>query len=104
MLPYLGRARCLPALILLRLNAVPDTGLLVLESIKRNEAFQHLPVIILGEGTPSKLIAQCYASGANTVIDKPFTYEETNIKIQSFLQYWFDVAALPKVEQVVNLN
>ncbi len=103
-LPYLHSAPSLPALILLRLNAVPDTGLLVLESLKRNEAFQHVPVIILSEGTTSKLITQCYASGANTVIDKPFTYEETNIKIQYFLQYWFDVAALPKVGQVLNLN
>jgi CheY-like chemotaxis protein len=75
--------------------ARPENGLKVLTSIKTNEAFQHLPVIILGENTQHELVAKCYAAGANTVINKPFTFELTNAKINSFIEYWFGVAELP---------
>jgi CheY-like chemotaxis protein len=88
----------LPALILLRFNAVPETGLQVLRTLKVNTAFQHLPVIILGESAPADLVAQCYSAGANTVINKPFTFELANTKISSFIKYWFDVAELPVEE------
>src|SRR5687767_7640347 len=65
-IPFLRIAPSLPALILLRFNAVPETGLQVLTALKANTAFQHLPVIILGESTSPDLVAKCYAAGANT--------------------------------------
>jgi CheY-like chemotaxis protein len=98
-IPFLRSASSLPTLILLRFNAIPETGLHVLRAIKANVSFQHLPVIILGESTPADAVTQCYAAGASTFINKPFTFELADAKISSFIKYWFDVAELPVEEQ-----
>jgi CheY-like chemotaxis protein len=100
-IPYLKLSLTLPALILMRMNAVPETGLLVLGYLKASKAYQHLPVIILGENTQPWLIEKCYAAGANSVINKPFTFDEANIKINSFIHYWFNVAELPNRQELI---
>lgn len=102
--PYLKNAETLPALILLRINAVPQTGLEVLKAIKANAGFKHIPVVILGENTQPNLVNECMAAGAASVINKPFTYALTDAKINAFIQYWFKVVELPsaKVEQLQN--
>lgn len=82
----------LPKLILLTMNSIPESGLHVLQQIKTNDSFRHIPVIVLGENTQADLIKQCYAYGANTFINKPFTNELTDIKIKAFIHYWFEVA------------
>lgn len=82
----------LPRIILLSMRSIPETGLTVLKQVKQHADFKHIPVIVLGENTQSDLIKMCYANGANTFINKPFTNDLTDIKIKSFIQYWFDVA------------
>jgi CheY-like chemotaxis protein len=64
-IPYLKDAETLPALILLRINAVPQTGLEVLKVIKANAGFRHIPVIILGENTQANLVNECMAAGCS---------------------------------------
>ena len=94
-LPFLRSADALPMLIMLRINSVPETGLFVLTNLRSEKRFRQLPVIILGENTQPELVEKCYAAGANTVINKPFTFDQANLKINSFIQYWFNVAELP---------
>ncbi|MGZ3900923.1 MAG: response regulator [Bacteroidia bacterium] len=84
----------LPAVIIVSLHAVPDTGFFVLQEVKVNDYFNHIPVVVLGENTNSEMIKRCYAAGANTFINKPFTNEETSKKINLFLDYWMNVAEL----------
>jgi CheY-like chemotaxis protein len=86
----------LPKVIIVSLHAVPDTGLFVLQEIKHNDFFNHIPVVVLGESTHPDMIKRCYAEGANTFINKPFTSEETAKKINVFLDYWSEVAELSK--------
>jgi CheY-like chemotaxis protein len=92
LLTRLQNNETLPRLILLSLHSVPDSGLEVLQQIKLHDAFRHIPVVVLGENTQPELIKSCYEHGANTFINKPFTNSQTEIKIKSFLHYWFDVA------------
>lgn len=98
MLPFLNRLLMeraeLPALILLSMNSVPDTGLEVLQQIKKERQFRHIPVIILGESTKPELIHRCYAEGVNTFINKPLSNALTDVTIKTFLLYWFEVAEL----------
>lgn len=87
----------LPKVIILSLHAVPDTGFFVLQEIKHNDHFNHIPVVVLGENTHEEMVKRCYAAGANTFINKPFSNEETSLKINLFLDYWFEVAELGPV-------
>jgi CheY-like chemotaxis protein len=98
-IPFLKGQRqsgALPSIIILSMNSWPETGISVLKEIKNLNEFKHIPVIILGEDTQPELIKQCYANGANTFINKPFTNALTDLSIKSFIQYWFEVAELPK--------
>ncbi len=89
----------LPALLLFALNSVPNNGLEVLKEVRRTEIFKHIPVIILGEHTQEELIKECYANGASTFINKPLGSALTDLSIKTFIQYWFEVAELPKTEK-----
>lgn len=89
----------LPALLLLTLNSLPDNGLQVLKEIKNVIAFKHIPVIVLGEHTQDELIKECYANGASTFINKPLSNALTDLSIKTFVQYWFEVAQIPKNEK-----
>jgi CheY-like chemotaxis protein len=84
----------LPKVIILSLHSAPDTGLFVLQEVKYNEYFNHIPVVILGENTLPEMVKRCYSEGANTFINKPFSGEEEAKKINLFLDYWFGVAEL----------
>jgi CheY-like chemotaxis protein len=88
----LASKSALPRIILLSMRSIPETGLHVLQQIKSDLNFKHIPVVVLGENTQSDLIKRCYEDGANTFINKPFTNELTDIKVKAFLHYWFDVA------------
>lgn len=92
----------LPGLILLALNSIPNNGLEVLKDIKKADAFKHIPVILLGEHTLDDLIKECYANGASTFINKPLGNALTDLSIKTFIQYWFEVAQLPKNIQKYN--
>jgi CheY-like chemotaxis protein len=82
----------LPTVILLNSNSIPDIGMLVLEQIRYTPGIKQLPVVMLCENAHSALIDQCYELGVNTVINKPFTDKGIDMKINTFIQYWFDVA------------
>jgi hypothetical protein len=43
---------------------------------------------------PEDLIRKYYIAGANTVIRKPSSVEQTSKKIKTFFDYWFTVAEL----------
>jgi CheY-like chemotaxis protein len=82
----------LPRLVLVSMKSIPENGLFVLQQIKTNDNYKHIPVVVLGENTQPDLIKMCYANGASTFINKPFTNTLTDIKIRAFIHYWFEVA------------
>lgn len=92
----------LPSLLLLTLNSIPANALEVLKEIKAIGSLKHIPVIILGEHTQEELIKECYANGASTFINKPFTNTLTDMSIKTFVHYWYEVAQLPKPEKKFN--
>lgn len=86
--------KTLPKIIVVSLHSAPDTGFFVLQEVKHNDYFNHIPVVILGENTHPDMVKRCYAAGANSFINKPFSGEDTSRKINLFLDYWFGVAEL----------
>jgi CheY-like chemotaxis protein len=83
-----------PALIIMDFNLHAETGLEVLRKIRSHQAFQHIPVVLLGDSYSASFIAECYRQGANSYIVKPTTLETTKNKIGLFFRYWLEVAAL----------
>jgi CheY-like chemotaxis protein len=83
-----------PGIILLAYNTSPEHGLEIVKLIKNDKNYSSTPVIVLIEQLPDNLIKKYYAAGANTVIRKPSSVEQTSKKIKTFFDYWFGVAEL----------
>ena len=61
---------------------LPDMhGLDVLEEIKENDDFCHIPVIVISGSSDAELIRTCLKSGASDFITKPFNIEEFTLKV-----------------------
>jgi CheY-like chemotaxis protein len=84
-----------PLLIVMDYNLHPETGLEVLQKIRRHPSFQHIPVVVLGDIKNPDFVAKCYLHGANTYVTKPTTIEATKFKIELFFKYWLEVAETP---------
>jgi len=83
-----------PLLMLLNDTGAAHAGYERLTHLKLNPAYNHIPVILLGEISTDEYIRECYRAGANSFIVKPSTVAEAKKKISSFFDYWFNVAAL----------
>jgi CheY-like chemotaxis protein len=84
-----------PLLILMDFNLHPETGIEVLQKIRRQSSFQHIPVVLLGDTANPDFVSQCYRYGANSYAVKPTTIEATKNKIGLFFKYWLEVAETP---------
>lgn len=83
-----------PSLILLAYNTYPEAGIRIIKKFKSHPRFAHIPVVVLSEDIPADHVQEFYKSGANTVIKKPSTVELTRKKVQTFFNYWMQVAEI----------
>ncbi len=81
-----------PALLLLNDRGAVHKGQERLRHFKSNPAYNHIPVVVLGEMSTRDYIRECYRAGANSFIIKPSTVEATRKKVSDFFNYWFNVA------------
>ncbi|RYD90039.1 MAG: response regulator [Sphingobacteriales bacterium] len=84
-----------PMLALLDFNSRPDTGLDLLERIRREKKWAHLPIVLLGDSRDAGFIRRVYSAGANSYVVKPSSLAETRRVIGSFFTYWLQVAETP---------
>jgi response regulator RpfG family c-di-GMP phosphodiesterase len=88
------QTKSFPSLILLNYYSLPQNSIDVLKAIKANHNFKHIPVIVLSGTANVEIITDCYREGASSFIQKPVLSTETNRKISSFVNYWFETASL----------
>jgi CheY-like chemotaxis protein len=81
-----------PAVILLSDAGAVHRGTEILKQLKRDPSLAHIPVVMLGEISTDDYIRRCYLAGANTFIIKPSTVAGTKKKMETFFEYWFNVA------------
>ncbi len=86
----------LPELIMLDLNLPALDGKNVLRTIKAQDAFCTIPVVVYTTSTSEKDIADVYALGANAYMVKSPDYAEQLRKIRILCEYWFDSVQLHK--------
>lgn len=93
---YAGQQMPRPTLILLDLNLPGTDGREVLDTVKTNPQLVDIPVVILTTSSNPYDISDCYRAGANTYIIKPIDLTQFYNAIACLVQYWLQVAALPK--------
>lgn len=85
----------LPDLILLDLNLPRMGGQEVLKTLKSDDNFKHIPVIVLTTSDSQEEILTAYNLGANCYVCKPLGLQEFMELIRTMENYWFTVVKLP---------
>lgn len=88
----------LPDLILLDLNLPLISGRAVLEEIRATPHLRPVPVIVLTTSRRQEEIAEVYAAGANTYIQKPDDFQRFVEILQIIQRYWLHTALLPTLD------
>ena len=81
-----------PTLMLLDLNMPGMDGRETLRLVKQDEALKQMPVVIFTTSADEKDIEECYGLGANTYVQKPFSYDKLVEIVTALKQYWFETA------------
>ena len=85
-----------PGLIILDLNMPKKDGREVLQEIKADVAFKHIPVVILTTSKDRKDIQQSYDLRANCYITKPVELDQFLRVVESIEKFWLTIVELPK--------
>jgi len=85
-----------PAIILLDLNLPGMTGSELLETIKVDDRFKHIPVIVLTTSGEDGDVQTCYALGASGYIKKPIHPSMLVEAFKNLAAYWFETVTLPQ--------
>jgi CheY-like chemotaxis protein len=83
-----------PDLILLDLNLPKKDGREVLGEIKNQDAFKHIPVVILTTSQAERDIVESYRLRANAYITKPVDLEQFLKVVQSIEHFWLEIVKL----------
>lgn len=86
----------LPDLVLLDLNLPKKDGFEVLEMLKKDERFAHIPVVIFSSSREPKDVARIYSLGGSAYINKSLDFSEFSNSIQEVVRFWGQVALLPE--------
>ena len=84
-----------PSLILLDWNMPRMNGCEVLHSIKGNEEFKTIPIVVLTTSQDIDETNSAYDNGANCFITKPVDFDLFVNVVKSIQHYWFEVVKLP---------
>ncbi len=85
-----------PHLILLDINMPVHSGFDVLNMLKTNKDFKHIPISMLSTSSNATEVKKAYGLGASSFLEKPTNAEGTNSLIEGLCDYWFTVACLPE--------
>ena len=83
-----------PDLILLDLNLPKKDGREVLEEIKQNDDFRHIPIVILTTSQAEKDIIESYRLRANAFVTKPVDLEQFLKVVRSIEHFWLEIVKL----------
>ena len=78
----------LPHLILMDLNMPIINGLELLDTIRKNDQFKHIPTLLLTTSEAQKDIISAYELGANAFLVKPFNIDEFNEMVKRIVNFW----------------
>lgn len=77
-----------PSLVLTDLRMTRGDGFHVLENIKKNPAWHHLPVLVMSNAEDRAEVSRCYQLGAEGYVVKPADVEELQRLLDLFRPLW----------------
>ena len=84
-----------PDLIILDIKMPKVDGFGVLEGLKEDSRYKHIPVIMLTSSRNEQDILKSYKSGASSFIPKPVKYEDFVKVVDIINSYWNTISRLP---------
>lgn len=85
----------LPNLILLDINLPKKNGHEVLQYLKTNDKFKHIPIIMLTTSSSEKDIMMSYQHYANCFITKPVEVNDFIEAVTKIENFWVSIVQLP---------
>ena len=76
----------LPDLVILDQNMPQLNGKETLELIKKNDRYNHIPVVIYSTYNDSRISKECFTIGATQIITKPDTFEGFRDMIETLVK------------------
>lgn len=83
-----GRADGSPAVVLLDLKLPKVDGLEVLETIKKDPALSHTPVVMLTSSREERDLVKSYELGVNAFVVKPVGFEDFFQAVRDLGMFW----------------
>jgi CheY-like chemotaxis protein len=80
----------LPACFLLDLKMPRMTGFEVLQWIRAQEAYKHMPVVVFTSSLEKRDQKRSYSLGANSFLIKPTTIDELVVMVGLLSKYWLE--------------
>ncbi|RYD36008.1 MAG: response regulator [Verrucomicrobiaceae bacterium] len=84
-----------PVLALLDLNTPQGDGRHALRTLRRDDRFRTVPVVVLSTSSSPKDLELCYTEGANAYHLKSVDYPEHVRTVRTILEYWLTGVILP---------
>lgn len=84
-----------PDLLLLDINLPRINGIEVLDHLKKDFRFKHIPVVMLTTSSASRDIIEAYEKQANCYITKPVEFQKFIEAMRSFETFWCSMVQLP---------
>jgi len=84
-----------PILILLDIKMPLMDGIEVLKIIRKDAAFNHVPVVMLTSSRDINDLQECYNNGANSFVVKPVNIDDFLGVVKELGQYWVLINELP---------
>ncbi|MFT4179855.1 MAG: response regulator [Thermomonas sp.] len=87
--------KTLPAVVLLDMNLPKLDGREVLQALRADPATRTLPVVVLSTSAEPGDVAEMYALGANSYVQKPMAFASFVEMVRRIGQYWLSLNQLP---------
>jgi CheY-like chemotaxis protein len=84
-----------PVFILLDIKLPLMNGIEVLKVIRSDQAFKHIPVIMLTSSRDTADLKECYDNGANSFVVKPVNISDFMLVVKELGQYWVVINEIP---------
>lgn len=84
----------LPVLVIVDLGLPGETGLELVEWIRRSDRTGAVPVVVLSGSTDRTVIRSAYDAGANAYLVKPGSLEEFDDVVRRLDAFWLGACAL----------
>lgn len=86
---------CIPDVILLDINIPKQNGFTILENLRKDSSYSHIPVVMLTTSSANHDIQKAYQLGANSFISKTVSLDGMTEVADKFCSYWFNFNRLP---------